>query len=98
MQIKMKNEEERDTYMKQFDSLEKEYMKEKREREQSKMFQKNTKPEIIDTQPLLKYRLKKIIVSNKEKIKMIEQYKKHMKMIEEAFNDIKAKSGIEDLN
>lgn len=29
---------------------------------------------------------------------MIDQYKKHMKNIEEAFNDIKAKSGIEDLN
>lgn len=28
---------------------------------------------------------------------MIEQYKKHMKMIEEAFNDIKQKSGINTL-
>ena len=29
---------------------------------------------------------------------MIEQYKKHMKSIEEAFDEIKAKSGIEDLD
>jgi len=29
---------------------------------------------------------------------MIEQYKKHMIMIEEAFDDIKKKSGIEDLD
>lgn len=29
---------------------------------------------------------------------MIEQYKKHMKAIEEAFNEIKVKSGIEDLD
>lgn len=28
---------------------------------------------------------------------MIEQYKKHMQMIEEAFNDIKQKSGINTL-
>jgi len=28
---------------------------------------------------------------------MIEQYKKHMKLIEEAFNDIKQKSGINTL-
>ena len=28
---------------------------------------------------------------------MIEQYKKHMKLIEEAFNDIKEKSGINTL-
>jgi hypothetical protein len=37
------------------------------------------------------------VASNKEKLKMIEQYKKHMKMIEEAFNDIKEKSGINTL-
>jgi coiled-coil domain-containing protein 63/114 len=98
MEIKMKNEEERDSYMKQFDSLEREYMKEKRERENMKILEKNPKPEPIDTQPLLKHRLKKIIGSNREKMKMIDQYKKHMKMIEEAFNDIKNRSGIEDLN
>ena len=49
-------------------------------------FEKDQKPEPIDTQPLLKHRLKKLIKSNKNKIKMIEQYKKHMKQIEEAFN------------
>lgn len=29
---------------------------------------------------------------------MIEQYKKHMKSIEQAFDEIKIKSGIEDLD
>lgn len=38
-----------------------------------------------------------MIVSNKEKLKMIDQYKKHMKLIESAFNDIKEKSGIASL-
>ena len=44
------------------------------------------KPETIDTQPLLKFRLKKLVRANKNKIKMIEQYKRHMKTIEEAFD------------
>ena len=82
--------------MKQFDALEKDYMNDKRDRETLK-YEKNAKPETIDTQPLLRHRLRKIVASNKEKLKMIEQYKKHMKMIEEAFNDIKDKSGINTL-
>lgn len=56
------------------------------------------KPETIDTQPLLKFRLKKLVRANKNKIKMIEQYKRHMKTIEEAFDEIKKKSGINDLD
>ena len=63
-------------------------MNDKRDRETLK-YEKNNKPEAIDTQPLLRHRLKKIVASNKEKLKMIDQYKKHMKLIEEAFNDIK---------
>jgi coiled-coil domain-containing protein 63/114 len=96
VQIKAKNEVERDQYIKQFETLEKDYMNDKRDRETLK-YEKNNKPEAIDTQPLLKHRLKKIVGSNKEKLKMIEQYKKHMKLIEEAFNDIKEKSGINTL-
>ena len=71
-------------------------MNDKRDRETLK-YEKNNKPQAIDTQPLLKNRLKKIVNSNKEKLKMIQQYKKHMKLIEEAFNDIKEKSGINTL-
>lgn len=71
--------------MERFDKLEKDYMKEKREREMYK-FEKDIKPEPIDTQPLLKYRLQKLIKANKGKIKLIEQYKKHMRQIEEGFN------------
>lgn len=51
----------------------------------------------MDTQPLLKFKLRRIISSNKEKLKMIDQYKKHMLMIEHAFDEIKAKSSISDL-
>lgn len=60
-------------------------------------FEKDQKPEPIDTQPLLKFRLQKLIKANKSKIKLIEQYKKHMKQIEEGFNQIKKNSGINDL-
>ena len=60
-------------------------MQQKREREAFK-FEKEQKPESIDTQPLLKFRLKNLMKANKLKMKMIQQYKKQMKMIEEAFN------------
>lgn len=70
MNIKNKNEIERDQYIKQFETLEKDYMNDKRDRETLK-YEKNNKPEAIDTQPLLKHRLKKIVGSNKEKLKMI---------------------------
>ncbi|EGR30549.1 hypothetical protein IMG5_129680 [Ichthyophthirius multifiliis] len=50
-----------------------------------------------DTQNLLKHRLKKIIANNKEKVKIIDQYQKNLKVIEEAFNQIKECSGITDI-
>lgn len=40
---------------------------------------------MVDTQPVLKLRLRKIMASNKEKLRLIENYKKHMESIEEAF-------------
>ena len=73
-------------------------MRDKRDREEKKLNDRSRKPEAIDTQPLLKFRLRKAIASNKEKMKMINEYKKHMKMVEEAFNDIRLRSGIEDLS
>lgn len=42
-------------------------------------------------------RLKKLIAKNKEKVKVIEQYQKNIKQIEEAFEQIKKGSGISDL-
>jgi len=46
---------------------------------------------------VLKPRLKKIIANNKEKVKVIDHYLKNMKIIDEAFNQIKEGSGITDI-
>lgn len=42
-------------------------------------------------------RLKKLIAKNKEKVKLIEQYQRNIKQIEEAFDQIRKGSGITDL-
>lgn len=46
-----------------------------------------------DTQPLVKYRLKNLINSNKEKLRIVESYKKGMHAIWQSFEDIKEESG-----
>jgi hypothetical protein len=47
------------------------------------------KGDATDTQPLVKYRLKNLINSNKEKLKIVENYKKGMHAIWQSFEDIK---------
>ena len=42
-------------------------------------------------------RLKKLIAKNKEKVKVIDQYQRNIKQIEEAFEQIRKGSGITDL-
>lgn len=46
---------------------------------------KNVKTENIDTQPVLKLRLKNLIAKNKDKIKIIDQYKRNMHLIYQNF-------------
>jgi len=70
------------------------------------------KLENLDTQILLKKRLQRIILvrkinicheylplkqSNKEKVKVIDQYRKNMAVIDEAFRVIQENSGINDI-
>lgn len=42
-----------------------------------------------DTASVLKNRLTKLILNNKEKVKLIDNYQRNMKVIDEAFNTIK---------
>ena len=42
-----------------------------------------------DTATVLKQRLTKLIINNKEKVKLIDNYQRNMKVIDEAFNTIK---------
>lgn len=45
--------------------MEKNYLEDKKIREAAKLVDKNQKSESIDTQPILKMRLKKLIAKNK---------------------------------
>lgn len=53
--------------------------------------------ESLDTQTILKRRLQKIILNNKEKVKVIDQYQRNMKIIDDAFSQIKEATGITDI-
>jgi len=50
-----------------------------------------------DTKTILKQRLTKLIVNNKEKVKLIDNYQRNMKVIDEAFNTIKEATGLTDI-
>lgn len=52
---------------------------------------------ITDTATVLKKRLTKIIYNNKEKVRLIDNYQKNMKTIDEAFNTIKEATGLTDI-
>jgi coiled-coil domain-containing protein 63/114 len=55
------------------------------------------KAEAIDTQPIVKLRLRNLISKNKEKLKIIEQYKKNMSLIYQNFQEIQEESGVQSL-
>ena len=55
------------------------------------------KNESTDNLPFVRYRLRHLIVRNKEKVKVIENYKKTMEAIWRGFEDIKEESGINDI-
>ncbi|EAR84486.1 outer dynein arm protein (macronuclear) [Tetrahymena thermophila SB210] len=95
--LRNKNEEEKKTYMKQFDIVQKKAEEEKPKHEILKASKKENF-ETMDTQNLLKHRLKKIIANNKEKVRVIEQYQKNLRVIDEAFQQIKEGSGITDID
>jgi len=95
------NENEHSIYLSEFDKLQKKY-KEERDKKKIEIKDKSLKQRekvenLLDTQQILKRRLQRIILNNKEKVKVIEQYMKNMKVIDEAFNIIKETSGITDI-
>ena len=50
-----------------------------------------------DTASILKQRLTKLIVNNREKVKLIDNYQRNMKVIDEAFNTIKEATGLTEI-
>ncbi|EGR34887.1 hypothetical protein IMG5_001160 [Ichthyophthirius multifiliis] len=61
-------------------------------------FNKEENFETIDTENLLKLRIKNLIAKNKQKIIVIDQYTKNMKIIEQAFLEIQNQSGTAELD
>lgn len=55
------------------------------------------KNEATDTQPLVKFRLRQLINQNKERVRIVENYKKTMAAIWKSFEEIKEESGTGDL-
>ena len=56
-----------------------------------------TKKECTDTQPLVKHRLRNLLLRNKERVKIIDTYRKTMEAICKSFEEIKEESGVSDL-
>eukprot|EP01017_Pseudomicrothorax_dubius_P045868 TRINITY_DN8001_c0_g1_i3.p1 TRINITY_DN8001_c0_g1~~TRINITY_DN8001_c0_g1_i3.p1 ORF type:complete len:516 (+),score=147.52 TRINITY_DN8001_c0_g1_i3:130-1677(+) len=97
--LSVKNEREKTKYAQQYELIERE-MKDlisRRDNGLKSMQKTKEKFENFDTHTLLKRRLQKIIFNNREKVKIIDQYIKNMKIIDEAFTQIKDNTGITDV-
>jgi hypothetical protein len=99
LDLKNKNESEQAFFIDQYDQLQRQ-MKEEKKKTTTFGNKKGTRDRTdhFDTQTILKRRLQRIILNNKEKVKVIEQYQKNMKVIDESFTVIKENSGITDID
>jgi len=101
LRLKEKNTHDQTTYLSEYDRLQHKYKEDvinKRKDPRDRGLKSREKLENLDTQMLLKRRLQRIILSNKEKVKVIDQYRKNMAVIDEAFQVIKESSGITDID
>ncbi|CAD8053686.1 unnamed protein product [Paramecium sonneborni] len=100
--LKTKNEIDKSEFQEKFDKLKAE-LKEKQDKqnEKDKISKTNRLKTVnystFDTGTLLKRRLQRIIANNKEKVKMIDTYQRNMRIIDEAFNQIKEATGLTDI-
>lgn len=96
LNLKMKNEEDRASYYKELNQLNQE-LRDKRLNVTSRLKTGEIKAIQTDTATILKRRLTKLIVNNKEKVRLIDNYQRNMKIIDEAFNTIKEATGLTDI-
>lgn len=80
--------EKRDTY---------EEKKKQKDRDEAEAKEKEAKAEFANPIVILRRRLNKIIDTNKEKRKLMEQYLRNVKVIEDAFDQIKKATGISNI-
>ena len=96
LNLKMKNEEDKTNYYRRLTELNKE-LKDPRLNRGSRIKTGEINAIQNDTAAILKQRLTKLIVNNKEKVKLIDNYQRNMKVIDEAFNTIKEATGLTDI-
>jgi len=100
LKLKEKNTHDQTVYISEYEKLQQKYKEDvinKRKDTKERAMKSQEKLENLDTQMLLKRRLQRIILSNKEKVKVIDQYRKNMAVIDEAFHVIQESSGITDI-
>jgi hypothetical protein len=81
LNLKMKNEEHKTNYYRKLNELNRE-LKDPRLNKNSKIRTGEVKAIENDTATVLKNRLTKLIVNNKEKVKLIDNYQRNMKVID----------------
>ncbi|EGR27002.1 hypothetical protein IMG5_203420 [Ichthyophthirius multifiliis] len=100
LKLRQLNEEDKKLTLNKYEEAKKKSEEERPKYEILKSGNKkeNYDQDIVLTQELLKKRLKHLIACNKEKVKVIEQYSKNLKVIEEAFSQIQENTGINDID
>ena len=88
LSLKIKNEEDKTNYYNRLNQLNKQ-LKDPKLNRASRIKTGEIQAIQNDTASVLKNRLTKLILNNKEKVKLIDNYQRNMKVIDEAFNTIK---------
>ena len=94
--LKMTNEEEKTRYYKELTELNRR-LKDPKYNRGSRVRTGEIHAIQNDTAAVLKNRLTKLIVNNKEKVKLIDNYQRNMKVIDEAFTTVKEATGLTDI-
>eukprot|EP00331_Platyophrya_macrostoma_P031726 CAMPEP_0176458870 /NCGR_PEP_ID=MMETSP0127-20121128/32882_1 /TAXON_ID=938130 /ORGANISM="Platyophrya macrostoma, Strain WH" /LENGTH=324 /DNA_ID=CAMNT_0017849585 /DNA_START=403 /DNA_END=1377 /DNA_ORIENTATION=- len=86
--LKSKNDEQQEEYLEKFENLQADLKEEKKKANYAQSHLHADVGDFIDPQEGMKRRLQKIILNNREKVKVIDSYMKHIKVVDEAFNII----------
>ena len=92
----MENEKEKTSYIKDLRKLNRE-LKDPKFIQGSRIRTGEVTAIQNDTATILKQRLTKLILNNKEKVRLIDTYQRNMKVIDDAFNTIKEATGLTDI-
>jgi 2-succinyl-5-enolpyruvyl-6-hydroxy-3-cyclohexene-1-carboxylate synthase len=96
LNLKMKNEKDKADYYHELNRLNQE-LRDKRLNMAGRSRITELHTVQSETATILKKRLTKLIVNNKEKVRLIDNYQRNMKVIDEAFNTIKEATGLTDI-